>query len=143
MAGRAVARPISVQVEGATELRRALRQAGASATDFRDVGRSISRQAVTEIRPSVPWRSGALAGSLLGTATTTKAIVQAGNARVPYAGPIHFGWATRPDPSRGWRGGPIAPNPFVYDWLDKRRDEVIQAYEDQMQKLCDRVGAST
>lgn len=139
MAGRATARPISVQVEGARELRRALRQAGADATDFRDVGRAISRQAVAEIRPSVPFRSGALAGSLFGTATTTKAIVQAGNAKVPYAGPIHFGWATRPSPAKGWRGGPIAPNPFVYDWLDRRRDEVIAAYEEQMQKLCDRV----
>jgi hypothetical protein len=54
--------------------------------------------------------------------------VRAGRKRIPYAGPVHFGWPSRPNASKGWRGGPIAPNPFLYDALDKRREEVADAF---------------
>jgi hypothetical protein len=143
MAGRATARPVTVKVEGAAALRRSLRAEGANATDLRDVHRTISRDLVAEIRPRVPHRSGDLAASLFGEGTTTKAIVRAGDRSVQYAGPIHFGWPTRPNPAKGWRGGPIRANPFIYDVLDERRAEVIQDYEDRMDELCRRVEAST
>jgi hypothetical protein len=44
---------------------------------------------------------------------------------VPYAGPIHFGW-----PARN-----IRPNPFIYQVLDSRRDEVLKLYERRIDEI--------
>jgi hypothetical protein len=60
----------------------------------------------------------------------TRASVKAGFKRVPYAGVIHFGW-----PARG-----ILPRPFLYDALDARRDEVMDAYTDGMADLIKKNG---
>jgi len=79
--------------------------------------------------PRIPVRSGRLKGSLRTTATTRGGYVRAGSkARVPYAGPIHFGWPNRPNINKEWFGGPIRPNPFLYSALDARREEVIDAF---------------
>ena len=84
----------------------------------RDEGAAVARGA----RGRAPRRSGALRGSIRavgGTVTADKV----------YAGPIHFGWANRPNAARGWRGGPIHPNPFLWDALDERRRQVEQSFE--------------
>ena len=52
-----------------------------------------------------PHRSGTLAGSVRGNQAKTMAAVRAGGARVPYAGPIHWGWPRRN----------IAAQPFLVD----------------------------
>jgi hypothetical protein len=44
---------------------------------------------------------------------------------VLYAGPIHFGW-----PARN-----IQPNPFIYEVLDGRRQEVYALYADRISQL--------
>ena len=49
---------------------------------------------------------------------------------MPYAGPMHFGWRARA----------IDPNPFLYDALDERRDEVVAAYEKQTADLLKKAG---
>ena len=79
-------------------------------------------------RARAPRRSGRLAGSIRPSGTQTGAAVRAGGARVPYAGPIHFGWRARN----------IEPNPFLYDALDARRDTTIAAYERQLRALVER-----
>jgi hypothetical protein len=44
---------------------------------------------------------------------------------VPYAGPIHFGWPARQ----------IKPNPFIYEVLDDRRQEVYAIYAQRISEL--------
>jgi hypothetical protein len=73
----------------------------------------------------VPERSGKLKASLRASGTNRAGIVRAGKAAVPYAGPIHFGW-----PKRN-----IKPQPFIYEALDKRIGEVLDAYEKRINNI--------
>jgi hypothetical protein len=72
--------------------------------------------------------SGQMAGTIRSSGQRRGGFVRAGKKLVPYAGPVHFGWPSRPNPAKGWRGGPIAPNPFLFDALDKRREEVANTF---------------
>lgn len=58
---------------------------------FRAIGGEVKRDA-TNLAPKV---SGLLAGNVRAGAAKTKATVYVGGARVPYAGPINFGWPAR------------------------------------------------
>ena len=79
-----------------------------------------------QAKVEVPRRSGRLARSIGVQASQTSAFVKAGTAaRVPYAGPIHFGW-----PKRN-----IRPQPFLYEAMDKRIGEVRKAYEKNLGKI--------
>jgi hypothetical protein len=56
---------------------------------------TVSRIVAARAASNAPKVSGALAGSVRGSQAKTRAIVRAGGARVPYAGPIHWGWPRR------------------------------------------------
>jgi HK97 gp10 family phage protein len=80
-------------------------------------------------KPLAPVRTGALATTITSSPTKYQGRVRIGRgASIPYAGPIHFGWPARR----------IKPQPFVYDALDERREEVLQAYETRMNDLITR-----
>jgi hypothetical protein len=122
-----------IKVTGAKETRRALRGFGDDLSDLKDVHTQIARMVVTEAQGRAPVRFGALRRSIRGSGTQTRATVKAGKKRVPYAGPIHFGW-----PDRN-----IKPQPFLYEALDSRKGEVIDNYKKAVDKAVrkyDRVG---
>jgi hypothetical protein len=73
----------------------------------------------------VPVRSGVLRNTLRAAGTQKSGRVRAGFARVPYAGPIHFGWTERN----------IIPQPFLYAALDSRRMAVLEAYSTGIAEL--------
>jgi|TARA_R110000751_G_scaffold159310_3_gene265023 HK97 gp10 family phage protein len=72
-----------------------------------------------------PVRSGALRASIRSTGTLRDGVVRSGKAKVPYAGPIHFGWSKRN----------ILPQPFLYDALDARKPAVLEVFDDGINKL--------
>jgi hypothetical protein len=72
-----------------------------------------------------PRRTGRLAADIRSSGQAAGGVVRAGRARVRYAGVIHFGWAAHN----------IEPQPFLYDALDDRRDEVVAAYNDGVKRL--------
>jgi len=115
-----------IQVEGGRELRRALRQTETGIADLKEVnqqvGELVARTARTQ---TVPRISGTLAGSVRSARQAAGAVVRAGRARVPYAGPIHFGWEKRG----------IRPQPFLYEAADRRAGEVFEAYERGVAKV--------
>lgn len=84
-----------VKVEGARELRSTMRKAGADLGDLGAVHATVSRYVALRAAAMAPRRSGTLAGNIRGSKGKTSAIVRAGGARVPYAGPIHWGWPRR------------------------------------------------
>lgn len=100
-------------------------------TTHKEAAELVARQA----RFLVPVRSGRLLASVRATSTTTKGQVRAGGGRVRYAGPIHFGWPGRPNRAKGWRGGPIAPQPFIYEAADRRIGDVVTLYERRLTDL--------
>lgn len=73
----------------------------------------------------VPVRSGTLRNTLRSTGTVKSGVVRAGFAKVPYAGPIHFGW-----PARN-----IRPNPFLYKAADARADDVVNLFDERVAAL--------
>ena len=120
----------SVKIEGLSKLQRDLRKLSTDALDlnkeeFLETNKRVAEIIIGESKKYVPVLTGALAAAIRNASTKKSAKVRAGNVGVPYAGPIHFGW-----PSRG-----IRPNPFFYDAIDNRRDEVRDRYVDLVDKL--------
>jgi len=86
-------------------------------------------QVLAEALRRVPVRSGKLKATIKGSASKVRGTIRAGTkAKTIYAWPIHFGWAARN----------ITPNPFLYEALDDRRDEVKEAYETQIAAIIDK-----
>lgn len=125
----------AIQVEGMRRARSQMRAAGEDLSDLRELHKRLADDVADTAKTKVPVRSGRLRNSLRGSGTKTMARVRAGNNRksgptsVPYAGPIHFGWARRG----------IRPQPFLYEALDDRRQEVIDAYNNEVRAMLRRV----
>jgi len=126
-----VGKRAAVEVEGARELRRALLELGYDvANDLKTVNLEGAEQVLEVALRRVPVRTGRLRDTVRASATKTRGSIRAGFKRIPYAGPVHFGW-----PARN-----IQPNPFLYDAMDERRDEVVQAYSDNITNLRKKYG---
>lgn len=121
--------PTVVRVVGARRLARTLRQFGEGIEDLKDANAEAAALVAAESARRAPRRSGALAGSIRGNRAVGKAVVAAGKAKVPYAGPIHWGWPARH----------IAANRFIWDTAHETQDEWLPKYEANLQALADKV----
>ena len=122
---------MTVRVEGAQDLRRKINRLS-DAVDAKSAKSELKKAHLEGAEvvkaaalPLVPVRSGSLKATVRAAGTIRSGRVRAGFARVPYAGPIHFGW-----PARN-----IRPQPFLYDALDRRRSEVLAVYDDRVGAL--------
>lgn len=118
-----------IQVEGAKEFRRTLKNAGDDLSDLKDAHRRAADVVVGASRMRVPKRKGRLAASLRGSGAKTAATVRAGGASVPYANPIHWGW-----PARG-----IKANPFITEAAQSTETEWVRLYEKEVERQLDKV----
>ena len=107
-----------VKVSGTREMRRTLKQAGAELEDLKAVNAAIAAMVASRAAARAPRQSGNLAASVRGNRAVGKATVQAGKARVPYAGAIHWGW-----PARG-----ITAQPFIADTAQDTEPQWTQMY---------------
>ena len=114
-----------IKIEGAKQLQRALRQVDGGTASLKDAHLAGAKIVEREAVRLAPRRSGVLAGSLRSSGQARQGVVRAGRASVPYAGVIHFGWAKRN----------IAPQPYLYDAVDSRRQEVLDAYGKQVNEV--------
>lgn len=120
-----------VQVEGLGETIAALAAfEPALRRQVNKAGREAAKIVADAAKARAPIRTGQLRNSIRAGANRRGAYVRAGNARVPYAGPIHF----------GWRVHHIKPNPFIYDAGDARIDAVKAIYEKQINELIAALG---
>tara|TARA_R100000353_G_scaffold158594_1_gene117887 strand:+ start:188 stop:571 length:384 start_codon:yes stop_codon:yes gene_type:complete len=126
---------MTVRVRGARELRRQFREVGNDMGDLKELHKRLADDVAGTAKTKVPVRSGRLRNSVRGSGTKTAARVRAGNNRksgptaVPYAPIVHFGWAERN----------IRPQPYLYEALDDRRQEVIDAYNNEVAAIIRRV----
>ena len=115
-----------IQIEGLKETQAALR---AVSDDLKNEMKPTHLKAAEVIvegaKRYAPVKTGRLAASIRAAATQTGGRVRAGSSAVPYAGPVHFGWPARR----------IKPQPFIYDAMDQRRDEVLKVYADRISKI--------
>lgn len=97
-----MAKGAQVRVEGLSRLRRTLRKAGHDLEDLKDVNAAVAAIVVQAAGAYAPRRTGALAASPRPSRAKARARVLAGGARVPYAGPIHWGWPARNIQAQPW-----------------------------------------
>lgn len=115
-----------LEIEGLRQLQKALRNlTDDSRNDMKETHRRAGQIVVDAAATKVPTESGALSASMRSAPTQRQGRVRLGSAAVPYAGPVHFGW-----PARN-----IRPNPFIYEVLDGRRDEVLRLYDARISEL--------
>jgi hypothetical protein len=96
----------ALSVVGGRQLRATMKAAGVSLDDLKDAHAAVAGLVHSVAQPQAPvGATGRLASSERPAGTKTAAIVRAGSARVPYAGPIHWGW-----PNRG-----IRAQPWIYE----------------------------
>jgi len=124
-----MSRAPAVEVEGLRNLRRTLKAAGVSLQDLKDAHAEVARVVQAAAAPHTPHRTGRLAGSLRGSGTQTAAVVRAGGASVPYAGPIHWGWPNKH----------IAAQPWIYDAAVASQDAWTGRYLAALEHIIDTI----
>lgn len=97
--------------------------------DLKALNKELAEDVAGEARNLVPVRSGALLKTIRTGANVRSGIVRAGKKTVAYGAPIHFGWPKRH----------IKPQPFLYEALDHRRDDVLQAYQKGVAKITEAI----
>lgn len=134
----------SVTVTGMKEVRKGLREIEDAAAkkgmqaELKSAYRAAARVVEVAAKGEAPQRSGRLAGSIKARGTTTGASVVAGGSRLPYAAPVHWGWPSRPNRARGWRGGPIAANRFMIRAKEQSKDAVADALEQGLRRFVEK-----
>lgn len=119
-------RVIKTEILGLREVQRDLSKLGDDTkNEMKDTHKAAAEVVVLGAKRFVPYRTGRLANSIKALAYQTVGKVRAGSASVPYAGPIHFGWPARR----------IAPQPFIYDAMDARIDEIRGLYDKRIEEL--------
>ena len=127
------------EVEGGRQLRATLREADESLQDLKAAHAEAAAIAARASADLAPKRSGKLANTIRSSGTKTAAIVRAGLKAVPYAPAIHWGWPTRPNPGKGWRGGPIPANPFISRGAQDSEGRWIRVYENHVEQALAKV----
>jgi hypothetical protein len=90
-------------VDGARQLRATMKRAGLSLDDLKAAHLAVAQLVDRAAKPHAPvGETGRLVGSERAAGTQSAAIVRAGSARVPYAGPIHWGWPNRHIVAQPW-----------------------------------------
>lgn len=124
---------VSVRVDGLRRLRSDLRKMGSDLSDLKDANAAVAQLVAAEAGRRAPRRTGRLAASVRGNRALSRATVAAGGARLPYAGPIHYGW-----PAHG-----IAANPFVSDAAQATESAWLPLYEAGIEQAVDAVAGRT
>lgn len=114
-----------VEVEGLRNLRRTIKAAGMSLDDLKAAHKQVADTVVHRAAERAPRKTGKLAGTLRGSGTAGAAIVRAGGARTPYAGPIHWGWPRRH----------IKAQPFIYNAAGELHDPIARMYLAALQDI--------
>ena len=126
--------PVGVTVRGARELRRSMRAAGEDMTQLNAAHKLASAIVAADAARRAPRRTGRLAGSIRPAGTRTRAEVRAGFKRVPYAGPIHWGW-----PRKG-----IRPSLFLTTAAAATETAWTAAYRAEVERILNQIeGASS
>lgn len=112
-----------VEVTGLRAALRDMERMGVEAEELRELMTSIAELVADAANP--PRKSGSLAGTIRPGRVKTRAVIRAGRASVPYAGPIHYGWAARN----------ITPQPFLTDALASRQAAILAELDAGLQRL--------
>ena len=125
---------MAVAIEGLKEMQAALRAADLK-REMSAASKQVGNDLAASIKSAAPRRSGRLGESTRAGARQDGVTIMIGGGGVPYAGPIIYGWSSRPNKRKGWRGGPIRPNPYPYEVVDREADNIRERYVEQLNRL--------
>lgn len=133
--------PETIRVEGLRETVKQLEALGADRNAITEAGYSSAEILIRAALPLVPVRSGRLKSTLRPGRIKAGAVARAGTGSVPYAPPIHWGWAIvganhkgklTPTSRRRFRNVP--PQPFFAEALGYTKEEIVANYDKLMQE---------
>ena len=121
----------AIKVEGLDELRRDLRRVKDKALDdeLKAIHDDLAKEVVARARPKVPVRTRKLLSTIRAGGTVRDAIGRAGKASVPYAPPIHWGYAAHG----------IEPRPFLRQAAEELERDIVDRYDKAVAGMLDRV----
>lgn len=115
---------MAVQVEGLNQAVRALKRYGVEVADLKGVFAEVASEGARLASGYAPKSSGRLAGSVRGNKAQNRAVIVAGGARVPWAGPVNYGWRKRNiRPREFMQRADAALAPRVVGMLERGLDE--------------------
>lgn len=115
---------VGFKVTGLSAVVRGLKALGLEVEDLKQAFSRIAQEGADSAESHAPKRSGRLASSIRGNRAQSKAVVTAGRASVPYAGPINYGW-----PKRG-----IAASGFMQEADREMQPIAIQRLEEEINR---------
>lgn len=119
-----MASEVGFRVEGLGQVVAGLQALGLDVDDLKGAFSEIAAEGAEVASAAAPRRGGRLAGDVRGNRAKSKAVVTAGRASVPYAGPINYGWPTRH----------IGASGFMQAADDAMRPRAVQLLEDEINK---------
>jgi hypothetical protein len=123
-----------LRVDGARQLRATMKAAGLKLDDLKAAHLAVAQLVDRAARPNAPvGETGRLAASERPAGTQSAAIVRAGSARVPYAGPIHWGWPKRH----------IVAQPWLYDAAANTETAWLALYLKAIESVLDTIEGAT
>lgn len=121
---------VGFQVEGLSGVVRDLKAIGVEVDDLKDAFSKIAAEGARRAAAHAPRQSGRLAGSLRGNRAQSKAVVTAGAAAVPYAGPVNYGWPARD----------VAASGFMQKADEEMRPRSVELLEQEINEVIKRKG---
>jgi hypothetical protein len=118
-----------VRVEGLGRLVSTLRAAEADLDELNAATNLAARIVLSAAQAMAPRVTGRLAGSGKASRARRRASITFGNAGVPYAGPIHWGWPRRN----------IGAQPFASNAAQATEPVWVAAYVFELQRTADKV----
>jgi len=115
-----------MQVEGRKQLAASMKTAGVALGDLSQANRDAAGVVAPVAAQGAPHRTGRLAASLRGQGTRTRAGI---TSRLPYAGPIHFGW-----PAHN-----IEANPFATEAATRTEDRWTAIYQARIDQILSKI----
>lgn len=116
-----------VRVENLAQTVRQLKALGLEVEDLKDAFAKIAAEGADAVERHTPRESGALAGNVRGNRAQSKAVVRAGSAALPYAGPINYGWAARGiEPAEYMQKGDQEMQPVAVQRLEQEIEHQIR-----------------
>lgn len=130
-----------IKVVGLDETVKALQAIGTPTKAIAQAGVESARIVLRTAETLVPRRTGTLASTMKVARTKHGSAVRAGGPNVRYGLPIHWGWARdwksayARATKKGWIQKNIEPQPFLADALGYNRQQVIDTYRRNLNKL--------
>ena len=139
MAKRNTGRLTTIEIKGLKQAQRLMSRIDADFKKrFKEIHKGAADIVADEARRQAPVRSGRLRNDIRTSGTTKGGVVRVGRKKIPYVGRVLFG-----DPvtftDRLMRRAQTrrTPQPFIYKAADIQFTNVVDYYEDKLEKILD------